>query len=285
MDPFMQRAREQVEKKRDEGRRQRFGEFGAGVAKRGEESGLEGPQLDQFVGLAKEARGLRTRDRRSQAAQDIMQQQRELAGAQMGVGAAARGPFAGATQQAAQRAVGAGGAQAAAQAGAADLARLRQTDEMMQQLQTQGEIQQYQEQKAREEAERQRSSMLSGGFGGLIGAGLGALAFTNPATAALAPALMSAGGQFGGSLGQMISDEDMKSNVKDGNAKTRKMLDALSAKEYDINGRRDYGVMAQDMPEDMVSEVDGVKTIPEGFGKLLAGMSNLNDRLKKLESK
>tara|TARA_Y100000114_G_scaffold152018_1_gene169681 strand:+ start:320 stop:610 length:291 start_codon:yes stop_codon:yes gene_type:complete len=96
---------------------------------------------------------------------------------------------------------------------------------------------------------------------------------------------MAAGGQFGGGLGQTVSDERMKSNVKDGNSKTRKMLDALSAKEYDIQGERDYGVMAQDMPKDMVKEVGGVKTIPEGFGKLLAGMANLNDRIKKLEGK
>ena len=279
----LEKVKQDIEKAKGEQRVRQYGEYGAGYAKRGEESGLEGPQLGQYVGLAKEARGLRTRERRSQAAQDIMRQQQELASAQMGVGAAARGPFAGATQQAAQRAVGASGAQAAAQAAAADLARLRQTDEMMQQLQTQGEIQQYQEQKAREEAERQRSSMLGGGLGGLLGAGIGALGFFGgPAVGA---ATMSAGGQFGSSLGQMISDERMKSNVKDGNDEARKMLDALSAKEYDIGGERDYGVMAQDMPEEMVTEVDGVKTIPEGFGKLLAGMANLNDRIKKLEGK
>ena len=250
---------------------------------RGQQAGLEGPQLGQFMALGREARGLRRRDRRSQAAQDIMRQQRELAAAQMGVGAAARGPFAGATQQAAQRAVGASGAQAAAQAAAADLARLRQADEMMQQLQTQGEIQKYQEEQARKAAEEERSSMFGGGIGSAIGSGLGALGFfVNPA---VGMATMSAGGQLGGAFGQMVSDENMKSNVKDGNAKTRKMLDALSAKEYDIDGERDYGVMAQDMPEDMVKEVGGVKTIPEGFGKLLAGMANLNDRIKKLEGK
>ena len=281
----MQRIRDEIKRRRDEARVQQFGEYGAGVAKRGEEAGLEGPQLEQFVGLGKEARGLRTRERRSQAAKDILQQQKDLAAAQRGVAAAARGPFAGATQQSAQRAVGASGAQAAAQAGSADQARLRQTDEMMQQLQTQGEIQQYQEQKAREEAERQRKSMLGGGFGGLIGAGLGALSLMNPVTAPAALGFMTAGGQFGSGLGQMVSDKDMKSNVKDGNPKARKMLDALSAKEYDIDGERDYGVMAQDMPEDMVKEVGGVKTIPEGFGKLLAGMANLNDRIKKLEGK
>lgn len=250
---------------------------------RGQQAGLAGPQLGQFMALGREARDLRRRDRRSQAAQDIMRQQRELAAAQMGVGAAARGPFAGATQQAAQRAVGASGAQAAAQAAAADLARLRQADEMMQQLQTQGEIQKYQEEQARKAAEEERSSMFGGGIGSAIGSGLGALGFfVNPA---VGMATMSAGGQLGGAFGQMVSDEDMKSNIKDGNAKTRKMLDALSAKEYDIDGERDYGVMAQDMPKDMVKEVGGVKTIPEGFGKLLAGMANLNDRIKKLEGK
>lgn len=290
-DPFVQKeteryreeAKERAEREKQRQRVAQYGEYGAGYAKIGEESGLEGPQLGQYVGLAKEARGLRTRERRSQAAQDIMRQQRELAAAQMGVGAAARGPFAGATQQAAQRAVGASGAQAAAQAGAADLSRLRQVGEMMDQLQTQGEIQQYQEQKAREEAERQRSSMFGGGLGGLIGSGLGALGFfVNPAVGA---ATMAAGGQLGSAFGEMVSDERMKSNIKDGNAKTRKMLDALSAKEYDIGGERDYGVMAQDMPKDMVKEVNGVKTIPEGFGKLLAGMAHLNDRIKKLEGK
>lgn len=279
IEQILQRAEEKKQKQRVE----QYGEYGAGYAKRGEESGLEGPQLGQYVGLAKEARGLRTRERRSQAAQDIMRQQQELASAQMGVGAAARGPFAGATQQAAQRAVGASGAQAAAQAAAADLARLRQADEMMQQLQTQGEIQKYQEEQARKAAEEERNSMFGGGLGGLIGSGLGALGFfVNPVVGA---ATMAAGGQLGGAFGQMVSDEDMKSNIKDGNAKTRKMLDALSAKEYDIGGERDYGVMAQDMPKDMVKEVGGVKTIPEGFGKLLAGMANLNDRIKKLEGK
>ena len=224
---------------------------------RGQQSGLEGPQLGQFMALGREARGLRRRDRRSQAAQDIMRQQRELAAAQMGVGAA--------------------------QAAAADLARLRQADEMMQQLQTQGEIQQYQEAQARRAAEEERDRMFGGGIGSALGSAIGALGFFGgPAVGA---ATMAAGGQLGGGLGQEISDEGMKSNVKDGNAKTRKMLDALSAKEYDIEGERDYGVMAQDMPEEMVKEVDGVKTIPEGFGKLLAGMANLNDRLKKLEGK
>jgi len=258
-------------------RRERLGESQGRLTSRAEDAGLRGPQIDQFVGLGEEARKLRSREMRSQAARDIMQQQRELAGAQRGVAAAGRGPFAGAGQQAAQRAIGASGAQAAAQAGAADQARIRQADEMMQDLQAQGAIQQYQEEQARKAAKEERGGLLGSFLGSAAGAVLGGIAG--------GPTGAVAGGQFGGQFGQMVSDEDMKSNVKDGNPRARSMLDALSAKEYDIDGERDYGVMAQDMPEDMVSEVNGVKTIPEGFGKLLAGMANLNDRLKKLEGK
>ena len=154
----------------------------------------------------------------------------------------------------------------------------------MNQLQTQGEINKYQEELAKKAAEEERDAMFGGGIGSAIGTGLGALGFLS-GIPAVGMATMSAGGQLGGAFGQQVSDESMKSNVKDGGAKARKMLDALSAKEYDIQGERDFGVMAQDMPKDMVKEVGGVKTIPEGFGKLLAGMANLNDRIKKLEGK
>tara|TARA_R100001440_G_scaffold23496_1_gene38310 strand:+ start:11069 stop:11896 length:828 start_codon:yes stop_codon:yes gene_type:complete len=269
--------RQAIQDRAREQRRGRIGESRGRLTSRAEDAGLRGPQIDQFVGLGEEARGLRSRERRSQAARDIMQQQRELAGAQRGVAAAGRGPFAGAGQQAAQRAIGASGAQAAALAGAADQARIRQADEMMQDLQAQGAIQQYQREQAMKAAREERKGMLGSFLGSATGAVLGGIAG--------GPAGAEAGGQFGGQFGQMVSDEDMKSNVKDGNSRARSMLDALSAKEYDIDGERDYGVMAQDMPEDMVSEVNGVKTIPEGFGKLLAGMANLNDRLRKLEGK
>lgn len=244
-----------------------------------EQMGLEGPQVGLYLSLGMTGE-------RSLAAQDILRQQRELAAAQTGVAAGARGRFAGAARTQAQRGVGQSMAQAQAQAAIADQARRREIQDMRKQLQMTGQIQKYQEQKAREQLRQERNSMLGGGLGALAGAAL-PLALMGPLGLSLpvAAGLMAAGGQFGGGLGRMISDEDMKSNVKDGNAKTRKMLDGLSAKEYDIGGERDYGVMAQDMPKDMVKEVGGVKTIPEGFGKLLAGMANLNDRIKKLEGK
>tara|TARA_R100001510_G_C7638636_1_gene196460 strand:+ start:797 stop:1663 length:867 start_codon:yes stop_codon:yes gene_type:complete len=280
-----QRQERQEQKFRD--RYKGFSEGELAQARSAEEMGLEGPQVGQFLSLGMEADRLRGgTGERSLAAEDILRQQRELAGAQMGIAAGARGRFAGATRSQAQRGAGQSMAMAQAQAAAADQARLRQIQDMRKQLQTTGQIQQYQEEKAREQLRQERNSMLGGGFGALAGAAL-PLALMNPLSLSLpvAASLMAASGQFGGGLGQMVSDEKMKSNVKDGNAKTRKMLDGLSAKEYDIDGERDYGVMAQDMPKDMVKEVGGVKTIPEGFGKLLAGMANLNDRIKKLEGK
>ena len=49
-------------------------------------------------------------------------------------------------------------------------------------------------------------------------------------------------------------------------------------------------MMAQDLEKSkagdkMVEEVEGVKTIPKGFGEVLAAMANLNERLSKLEKK
>lgn len=119
-----------------------------------EQAGLRGPQVKQYASLGGEAMDLASRARRSRAAQDILQQQADLAAAQMGVAASVRGPFAGAALQAGQRATGRSGAQAAALAGAADLRRSQQIEEMMNQLRTTGEIQAYREDLA-SEAERQ----------------------------------------------------------------------------------------------------------------------------------
>ena len=52
----------------------------------------------------------------------------------------------------------------------------------------------------REEAQSRKTA------GGLVGTGLGALAFLNPATAPFAPALMSAGGTVGGAIGGGSAD-------------------------------------------------------------------------------
>lgn len=267
-------------------------DYNQSLIRRARESGLEGPQAVMFSRLGREDRGLRTRDRRSQAAQDIMRQQQQLASGMRGVAAAGRGPFAGAAMQGAERAIGQTATQAEAQAAAADAARMAQVGDMMEQLQMQGEIQRFQEQKQREALEAERRSAFGGMLGGLAGAGLGALGFAvgGPLGAALGTSLMGAGGQFGGQLGSMVSDERMKTDIKDGGPATREMMDKISAKEYLKNGRKEVGVTAQDLEESkagryMVKEENGVKTIDteKAFAQLLAGLADLNDRIKKVE--
>ena len=267
-------------------------DYNQSLITRARESGLEGPQAGMFSRLGREARGLRSRDRRSQAAQDIMRQQQQLASGMRGAAAAGRGPFAGAAMQGAERAIGQTATQAEAQAAAADAARMAQVGDMMEQLQMQGEIQRFQEQKQREALEAERRSALGGMMGGLAGAGLGALGFAvgGPLGAALGTSLMGAGGQFGGQLGSMVSDERMKTDIKDGGPATREMMDKISAKEYLKNGRKEVGVTAQDLEESkagkyMVKEENGVKTIDteKAFTQLLAGLADLNDRIKKVE--
>ncbi len=279
-------AQKAFQKVKDEKkRRDALGAYGRSVEDRGRAAGLEGPALNQFTGMGQEQAQLRQRQRRSDAAQAIMAQQQELAGAQRGVAAAQRGPFAGAGMQSAERAIGQTGAAAASQAAQADAARMGQIDQQMQQMQYQGELMEYQKQQQQKQLEEQRKGAMGGLLGGLAGAGLGALGFMagGPLGAALGTSLMGAGGQFGGGLGQMISDERMKSNVKDGSAKAQQFLDEISAKEYDVNGKRDFGVMAQDLPEDMVKDMGGIKTIPQGFGKVIAALGQIDKRLKKIE--
>jgi len=275
----------QKRRQKENARRDALGAYGRSTEDRGRASGLKGPALGQFMNLGEEQRRLRQRDSRSDAAEAILAQQQEIAGAQRGVAAAQRGPFAGAGMQSAERAIGQTGAAAAAQAAEADAARMSQLGQQMEQMQYQGEVMRFQEQERQRQLEEQRKSALGGVLGGLAGAGLGALGFMagGPLGAALGPALMGAGGQFGGGLGQMISDERMKSNVKDGSAKAQQFLDEINAKEYDVNGKRDFGVMAQDLPEDMVKDMGGIKTIPQGFGKVIAALGQIDKRLKKIE--
>ena len=58
---------------------------------------------------------------------------------------------------------------------------------------------------ARAMAKREKAATAKSA-GGLVGTGLGALAFLNPATAPFAPALMSAGGTVGGAIGGKSAD-------------------------------------------------------------------------------
>lgn len=249
-----------------------------------ERIGLRGTALEEYLRLQEIAQG-RAAD--SAAVRDIMAERASLQAQASGQAARARDPFAATRQALAQRAGAEVATAAERQISAQRLAEQERAREIMKQLRMGAEIRQEQERLARE----QRESLFAGGIGSLLGAGLGAASLLIPGVGVpVAAGLIGAGGTLGGQIGQMVSDERMKSNVRDGNSDAKAMLDALSAKKYDKLGKEEVGVMAQDLEKSkagdkMVKEVEGVKTIPKGFGEVLAAMANLNDRLSKLEKK
>ena len=98
-----------------------------------------------------------------------------------------------------------------------------------------------------------------------------------------------------GSLLGSISDRNEKKNIKDGKEKTKKFLDSLSAKEFeykDGDGGITIGIMAQDAAKSkagsgMVKDLGGTLMIDtaQATGPMLAALSELNERIKKLEGK
>jgi hypothetical protein len=245
--------------------------------------GLKGEALEEYLRLQKVAEG---RGPDSAAVRDIMAERASLQAQALGQAARARDPFAATRQALAQRAGAEVATAAERQISAQRLAEQERAREIMKQLRLGAEIRQEQERLARE----QRESLFAGGIGSLLGAGLAAALVPTGAALPVYASALAGGGTFGGQIGQMISDERMKSNVRDGNSDAKAMLDALSAKKYDKLGKEEVGVMAQDLEKSkagdkMVKEVEGVKTIPKGFGEVLAAMANLNDRLSKLEKK
>lgn len=247
--------------------------------------GMTSRQAAVYTGLAETAEG-RAGD--SQAVQDIEAEKSGLQAQVTGRAAAARDPFAAARNALAQRAGAELESAAQRQIASQVQAEKAQAEELMAQMRLGADIRREQLRLQRE----QQGSLLGGGIGSLLGAGLGAglVALTGGAALPVYGMAAGTGGQLGGAFGRAISDKDMKSNVRDGNAEAKAMLDALSAKKYDKFGEEEVGIMAQDLEKSkagdkMVEEVEGVKTIPKGFGEVLAAMANLNDRLSKLEKK
>lgn len=247
--------------------------------------GMTPSQAAVYLGLAETAEGLAGD---SQAVRDIQAEKRGLQAQAAGRAAAARDPFAAAKNTLAQRAEAEVESAAQRQIAAQQQAEQAQAEQLMSQMRMGAEIRQEQLRLARQ----QQESLMGGGIGSLLGAGLGAglVALSGGAALPVYGMAAGAGGQLGGAFGRAISDKDMKSNVRDGNADAKAMLDALSAKKYDKFGEEEVGIMAQDLEKSkagdkMVEEVEGVKTIPKGFGEVLAAMANLNDRLSKLEKK
>ncbi len=240
--------------------------------------------LDEYMRLKDITEG---RAGPSKAVQDIQAQRQSLQALSTGQAARARDPFAAARQALAQRAGAEVAGSAQRQIASQEQAERARATDLMRQMRMGAEIRAEQARLA----EEQRESLFAGGIGSLLGAGLGAASLLIPGVGVpVAAGLIGAGGTLGGQIGQMVSDERMKSNVRDGNSDAKAMLDALSAKKYDKFGEEEVGIMAQDLEKSkagdkMVEEVEGVKTIPKGFGEVLAAMANLNDRLSKLEKK
>jgi hypothetical protein len=91
----------------------------------------------------------------------------------------------------------------------------------------------------------------------------------------------------------LFSDVNLKKDIKDGNDSAKAFLDALKAYDFkykDGNGEQQLGVMAQDLEKSPMTAgsvidtedgkmVDFMKNLPA----MMAGMSNLNERVKQLE--
>lgn len=94
-------------------------------------------------------------------------------------------------------------------------------------------------------------------------------------------------------LGAFASDERVKKDIAPADKPIENFMGALNAESFKYKGdeKQNYGVMAQDMEKTPVGkslisrDPQGVKNINtiQGFGTVLAGLSNLNERIRKLE--
>lgn len=93
-------------------------------------------------------------------------------------------------------------------------------------------------------------------------------------------------------VAMLFSDKRAKENIGPGDS-VRKTMDSLRSYDFNYKGQAipRGGIMAQDLEKtplgkSLVSEVGGTKAVdvPQATGLALAGMADLNTRLKKLES-
>ena len=85
------------------------------------------------------------------------------------------------------------------------------------------------------------------------------------------------------------SDKRMKSDVRDGSKDIEQMLDALSPKTYNKLGKKETGVMAQDLERtpgaDMVKEIAGMKAISMNPTEALAIAAYQQDKMNEQEER
>ena len=245
--------------------------FGA-RSRKGRKLGLSGGLLEEYIRQSEIAAGDAPD---SAAVEDIRAMGSGLQAQARGAGARGRDPFAAARNILSQRAAGEILSAQEREIAQQRFAEQAQAREILKQIELGAEIRQQQERLA----EAQREDFLSQGIGGLLGGGLGALGVYLGGGGPLAAYQMAigGGGTAGSQLARFISDERMKTDVRDGNKEIQEMLDAIAPKTYNKSGKKETGVMAQDLEKssagsEMVEEVEGVKTVGPDFNKVLAAL-------------
>lgn len=204
----------------------------------------------------------------SEEGQAVISEAKELAGQARGVSQLARGSLSGLSQESGERVGGQLMMAGRGQEQEVSQEALAQREEQLELLEDLGEKQLLDREAvvAQGEGDQKKSNV-----------GLG----TSVATAALTALLMS--------------DERMKSNVRDGSKDVEQMLDALSPKTYNKLGRQETGVMAQDLERTpgagMVKDLGGIKGIAMSPTETLAiaayqqnKMNEQDERIKTLEA-
>jgi hypothetical protein len=106
-------------------------------------------------------------------------------------------------------------------------------------------------------------------------------------------AAISTGTQLGLKALESQSDKRVKKNIRPGDSDVEKMLNAISAKTYQMKsgGGPKVGVIAQDlqqggpMGEKMVGKDNGVLTVSAGPSPVLAALAYLNDKIDRMTEK
>lgn len=149
-------------------------------------------------------------------------------------------------------------------------------------------------------AERDAAEQLLGNqILGAQGANMNQAKMENEAANAQANRWTQVIGAAGSAAASMAgkSDENSKENISNTNGEARSFVDELKGKLYEYKDSNDgqgmhVGIMAQDLEKSplgksMVFEDKGVKKVDyaKGFGAVLAAVTEINDKLKALESK
>lgn len=149
---------------------------------------------------------------------------------------------------------------------------------------------------AQQQIDAQRQNQLRTATGASLAAPLAAAQAQQQLIAQNNAANGVATGGVLGDIAKAISDERLKTGVRDGSHEADTFLDSLAPRSYEWKSPADprttgpgehLGVMAQDLPPRETGQMaDGTKYIkPEVVSSILAGMGRMHDRLMAVEGK